>query len=303
MDDRVSVVEVGPRDGLQNEDVILDAKTKVDMIHRLMDAGATRIEATSFVHPKAVPAMADAEEVMSHVDRRPGVSLAGLVVNERGFERAVTAEVDEINFILVATETFSQRNQGASVSEAVASWETLAATAAEEGLHRTVTIGAAFGCPFEGEVAVARVVEVARRAADIGLEELCLADTIGVGDPRHVSRLLTEVRTAVGDDVALRCHFHNTRNTGFANAYAAIEAGVSALDSSIGGIGGCPFAPAATGNIATEDLAYMLDRMAVESGLDLPALLPNATWIGQQLGKDQVPGLTSRAGLFPEGDQ
>lgn len=299
MKDAVSIVEVGPRDGLQNEDTILDTDAKIEMIHRLVHAGASRIEAVSFVHPEAVPAMADAEDVMSGIRRPDDVSIAGLVVNRRGFERALDVDVDEINYVTVATETFSQRNQRASIEETLETWTELADPAHDRGVFRTVTIGASFGCPFEGEVSVEQVVRIARRVADIGVEEICLADTIGVGDPASVKRKLEAVGEAT-DGVALRCHFHNTRNTGIANAYAALEVGVGALDASIGGIGGCPFAPAATGNIATEDLAYMLDRMAVPSGLDLPALLVDATWIGEQLGKDEVPGLVSRAGLFPE---
>jgi len=297
MADAVQIVEVSPRDGLQNESKILDTATKVDLVHRLMAAGATRIEAVSFVHPKYVPAMADAEDVMSSLERRPEVSIAGLVVNERGFDRAVRSAVDEVNYVVVATETFSQRNQGASIDESVSVWERLGPQLAAEGLFRSVTIGAAFGCPFEGEVSVEQVVGVAERIAAVGVDELALADTIGVGAPPDVIAKLDAVRR-VAPGVRLRCHFHNTRNTGLANAYAAVQAGVGALDASVGGIGGCPFAPNATGNIATEDVGYLLQRMDVRTGLDLPRLLPDARWIGEQLGKP-VPGLLSRAGLFP----
>ena len=299
MVDAVRIVEVAPRDGLQNESKILDTGTKVELVHRLMAAGATRIEAVSFVHPKHVPAMADAEDVMSSLDRRPEVSLAGLVVNQRGFDRAVEAAVDEVNYVVVATETFNRRNQGASIDESVEVWELMGPQLAAEGLFRTVTIGAAFGCPFEGEVSVDRVVQLAERIAAVGVDELALADTIGVGAPPDVIAKVEAVRH-VAPGVKLRCHLHNTRNTGLANAYAAVQAGIEALDSSLGGIGGCPFAPDATGNIATEDLAYLLQRMDVRTDLDLAGMLPDAVWLGEQLGKP-VPGLLSRAGLFPDG--
>ena len=297
MPHNVQIVEVAPRDGLQNEDRILDTATKVQLIHRLMDAGAQRIEAVSFVHPKYVPAMADAEDVMASVQRRPGVSLAGLIVNERGCGRALDARVDEVNYVVVATETFSQRNQGASISDAVDVWRRISPRLEAAGRYRTVTIGAAFGCPFEGEVSVAQVVDLATQIADAGVDEIALADTIGVGAPDDVTAKLTAVAEAA-PGIRLRCHFHNTRNTGLANAYAAVQAGVGALDASLGGIGGCPFAPNATGNIPTEDVGYMLERMRVPTGLDLAGLLPSVDWIGEQLGKP-VPGLLAKAGLFP----
>lgn len=295
--DRVQIVEVAPRDGLQNEDRVLGTATKVELIRRLMDAGHTRIEAVSFVHPKRVPQMADAEAVMAAVERRPGVALAGLVLNERGYERAVEAKVDEINYVVVATDTFSQRNQGTTVDEALGLWARIGKRARQDGLFTTVTISAAFGCPFEGDVSVARVAEVAARVAEVGVDELALADTIGVGVPADVTAKLAAVAEAA-PGIRLRCHFHDTRNTGLANAYAAVEAGVGVLDASLGGIGGCPFAPAATGNIPTEDLAYMLERMGIDTGVDLPALLPSVEWISEQLGKP-VPGMLAKAGLFP----
>lgn len=297
MQDTIRVVEVSPRDGLQSEERILDTATKVELIHRLIDAGVTRIEAVSFAHPAYVPTMADAEGVIAGVQRRNGVSLAGLVLNERGFQRAVDTSVDEINYVLVATETFSQRNQRASLHEALAVWESIGPRIAEEGRLRSVTIGASFGCPFEGEVDVEHLAGLARRIVEIGVDELALADSIGVGDPCDVTRKLGAV-AEVAPGVPLRCHFHNTRNTGIANAYAAVQAGVTALDSSLGGIGGCPFAPNATGNIPTEDLGYMLARMGVGTGLDLEALLPSVDWLSDQLGKP-VPGLLAKAGLFP----
>jgi hydroxymethylglutaryl-CoA lyase len=294
---RVEIVEVGPRDGLQNEEAVVDTPVKVALIERMLDAGARRIEAASFVHPKRVPQMADAEAVMRALPRDRGASYIGLVLNERGLDRALGAGVDEVNVVVVATETFSQRNQGIGVDEMLRVWERIAQRAQHAGLRTSVTISAAFGCPFEGEVPAQRVVEVARQAAAAGPDEIALADTIGVGVPPQVTGLISEVREAV-HTVPLRCHFHNTRNTGFANVVAALDAGVAALDASVGGIGGCPFAPAATGNIATEDLVYLLDRMGVGHGVDLVKVSRTATWIGDQLGIT-VPGMLSRAGPFP----
>jgi hydroxymethylglutaryl-CoA lyase len=293
----VTVVEVGPRDGLQNEAVLLSTEAKAAYVGRLLETGLSRIEVTSFVNPRLVPQMADAEELMSRLPRPEGVSYIGLVLNDRGLERAVGAGVDEANIVLVATETFSRKNQGMGVADALASFERTAAAARAAGLRVTVTIGASFGCPFEGEVSTEQVVHIARRAAACGAQEIALADTIGVGVPRDVHRLVSAVREV--SDLPLRCHFHNTRNTGYANAIAAVEAGVSALDASSGGIGGCPFAPNATGNIATEDLSYLLHRSGIETGLSFPALLDASTYVGNELG-GQVPALLGRAGSFPE---
>ncbi len=300
MPDTVGVVEVSPRDGLQNEPVHVPTEVKIELIHRLMDLGARRIEAVSFVSPRHVPQMADAEAVMAGVQRRPGVSLAGLVVNARGFDRAVAAGVDELNYVLVATETFSRRNQGVGVEEALRTWAELAPRAREAGLFTTVTIGAAFGCQFEGEVDVDRIRTLAAGVVEIGVDELALADTIGVGNPRDVTAKLTAVRE-VAPGVRLRCHFHNTRNNGIANAYAAFLTGVTTLDASLGGIGGCPFAPAATGNIPTEDVGYLFERMGVDTGLDLARAVESVTWLSEQLGKP-LPGMLARAGLFPPAD-
>ncbi|HUZ23306.1 MAG TPA: hydroxymethylglutaryl-CoA lyase [Streptosporangiaceae bacterium] len=293
---RVEVVEVGPRDGLQNEDVLLDAAAKVAYIEALIAAGLRRIEAVSFVHPGRVPQMADAEAVMAAVPRAPGVRYAGLVVNRRGLDRALAAGVDEINVIVVATETFSQRNQGMTVEEAIASFGGIAGAAHAAGVSVTLTVGAAFGCPFEGEVPPERVTGIVRRCADAGVDEVALADTIGVGVPRDVRALTEAVREVT--PAPLRFHFHNTRNTGYANALAAVEAGAVALDASSGGIGGCPFAPAATGNIATEDLAYALRRSGVATGVDLGRLLAASDYVGGRLGHPG-PALLGRAGDFP----
>jgi hydroxymethylglutaryl-CoA lyase len=297
MADTVSVVEVSPRDGLQNEPVPLPTTAKIELIGRLMAMGARRIEAASFVSPRQVPQMSDAEAVLAGVPRQPGVSLAGLVLNERGFDRAVAARVDEINYVIVATETFSRRNQGVGCQDALRIWAAIAPRARAAGLFTTVTIGAAFGCPFEGEVSVDRVAEIAARVADAGVDELALADTIGVSAPTEVTAKLAAV-AAAAPGVRLRCHFHNTRNTGIANAYAAAQAGVGALDTSLGGIGGCPFAPLATGNIPTEDVAYLFGRMGVATGIDLAAAVESVGWLSDQLGKP-LPGMLARAGLFP----
>jgi hydroxymethylglutaryl-CoA lyase len=291
------IVEVSPRDGLQNERAVLETDAKVELITRAIAAGARRIESASFVHPKLVPAMADAEAVMERVPRPDGVSHIGLVLNRRGYDRATAAGVDEINVVVPASDGFAKANQNSSTEALTEVAEEVLAEAAGTGVFATVTIATAFGCPFDGEVAPERVVEVAGRSAAAGADEIAIADTIGVGVPTQVRTLLDGVRS-VAPDVVMRAHFHNTRNTGFANAVAAYEWGVDWLDSSNGGIGGCPFAPAATGNIATEDLVYLLERMGVSTGLDLDALLPIAHFLSDQLGY-RVPALLPRAGTFP----
>ncbi len=295
---QITIVEVSPRDGLQNESVVLSTDAKVQLIRQLVEAGARRIEAVSFAHPRLMPAMADAEAVMERVPRMDEVSYAGLILNRRGLDRAVGAGVDEVNVVVCVSDTFSQRNQNVSTEEAMRMAEDVAGEARSRGLFATLTLATAFGCPFEGEVSVDRVVELARRGADAGFHELCLADTVGVGTPNQVRELTSRVRSVVGDEPPLRYHFHNTRNTGFANAFAAIIDGVTVLDASAGGIGGCPFAPKATGNIATDDLVYMLDRMGLQTGVNLQALLPTAAFLTEQLGH-QVPALLPRAGPFP----
>ena len=293
----VEIVEVGPRDGLQNEAVLLGTDAKIALIARAVAAGARRIEATSFVHPRLVPQMADAEAVMAGVERRPDVRYAGLVLNTRGLERAIASGVDEVNCVVVATETFSRRNQSMSVAESIGVVEHVARERAGTALGLSVTIAVSFGCPFEGEVAPEAVVEIARRVAALGVDEISLADTIGVGVPAQVEVLVAAVG-AVAPEQRLRIHLHNTRNTGYANAVAAHAAGVQAFDSSLGGIGGCPFAPAATGNIATEDLVHLFERSGISTGLDLDRLLDDSAWLAGQLGAD-LPSLLPRAGAFP----
>lgn len=293
----VEVVEVGPRDGLQNEATVLPAARKVELVNRAVEAGVRRVEAVSFVHPRRVPQMADAEEVMAALPRREDVRYIGLVLNERGLDRALAAGVDEVNVVVVATDTFGARNQGTSTAEGIEIWARIAERARNAGIGAGATIAAAFGCPFEGVVPAERIVDVAARIAEAGPSEIALADTIGVGVPTQVTDRLAGVR-AVAPGVPLRCHFHNTRNTGYANALAAVLAGASSLDASVGGVGGCPFAPAATGNIATEDLTYLLDGMGVRSGLRSEELARLGVWLGEQLGTS-IPALLGRAGGFP----
>jgi hydroxymethylglutaryl-CoA lyase len=294
----VTIVEVSPRDGLQNESVILSTNDKVELITRLIAAGTRRVEAVSFAHPKLVPAMADAEAVMERVPRDDGVAYAGLVLNRRGLDRAFATGVDEVNAVVGVTETFSQRNQNVSTDDAMRAAREVIAGAASHGLFTTLTLSVAFGCPFEGEVSADRVLDLARQGAETGADELCLGDTIGVGVPAQVRELTRRVRGEIGDRPVLRYHFHNTRNTGYANAFAAVLDGVTVLDSSAGGIGGCPFAPRATGNIATEDLVYQLERMGLTTGIDVEALVPTAEFLASRLGHD-VPALLPRAGTFP----
>jgi isopropylmalate/homocitrate/citramalate synthase len=286
--------EVGPRDGLQNEQQIVPPETRAELVRRLADAGLKRIEAASFVNPERVPQMAGAEEVAAGLDRRDGVVSAGLALNERGYERLRETGVDEVSFALAATESFSQRNAGASVEESIAAAEQIVTRAGEDGIRASLTISVAFGCPFEGPVDPDRVVEIAQRLAVTDADELVLADTIGVATPTQVRTLLQRV-AELGKPVG--GHFHNTRNTGFANAYAALEAGVSVLDASVGGLGGCPFAPRATGNIATEDLVYLLEGERVETGVDLDALIAVSQWLEELLGR-QLEGFVYRAGPF-----
>jgi len=293
----MDIVEVGPRDGLQNEPVVLSTAAKVEFINRAVAAGVRRLEVASFVNPKRVPQMADAEDVLKALPRRADVVYVGLVLNRRGFDRAVAAGCNEIGMVVTASDTFNQRNQGVTTEESLAVWLDIASAARAASVRAQVTISTAFGCPFEGPIAPERVVDLARRVAAGQPHEIALADTIGAAAPTQVRDLVPRVRAAV-PGIALRCHFHNTRNTGIANAYAAVEAGVRVLDASIGGIGGCPFAPAATGNIPTEDLIYMLDHMGVDTGIDLDALIATGRWIEAQLGRT-VPGMLIKAGNFP----
>lgn len=296
MTPQVDLVEVSPRDGLQNESALVDTVDKLALIDTLVASGVRRIEATSFVNPARVPQLADADELSRRLPRGE-VSWIGLVLNERGLDRALAAEMDEVNVVVVATEAFSRRNQGVSVRDGVDAWLRMARRAKAAGVKTTITIAAAFGCPFEGEVSTEAVAELLRRCVEADPDEVALADTIGVGVPAQV-RELAQAAAHAAPGIPLRWHFHNTRNTGYANAVAAVELGAAALDASSGGIGGCPFAPNATGNIATEDLLYLLHRSGVHTGVQVTPLLPLAERLGALLGHP-VPGQLSRAGPFP----
>jgi isopropylmalate/homocitrate/citramalate synthase len=286
--------EVGPRDGLQNEKQIVPPGTRAELVDRLAAAGLRRIEAASFVNPDHVPQMAGAEEVVAALERRDGVVYAGLALNERGYDRLRATELDEVSFAVAATETFSERNAGASVEAALEDAERIVERAKGDGLHASVTVSVAFGCPFEGPVDPQRVLAIGERLAATEADELVLADTIGVATPTQVAALV-EGFVRLGKPVG--GHFHNTRNTGYANAYAALAAGAKALDASVGGLGGCPFAPKATGNVATEDLAYLLEGEGVETGVDLEALIGISEWLEELLGR-RLEGYLYRAGLF-----
>lgn len=294
----IEIVEVGPRDGLQSEPEVIATDVKVELIGRLVAAGLRRIEVASFVNPKRVPQMADAEAVLSKLPPRGDVHYVGLVLNKKGFERAQAAGCKEIGMVTAATESFAQRNQGASIDATIDAWNEIAPLARAAGIRAQVTISVAFGCPFEGEVAPSRVVEIVKRLAEANPLEIAVADTIGVAVPNQVTELIGQLREAV-PSTPLRCHFHNTRNTAVANAYAAVLAGVTTLDSSVGGVGGCPFAPNATGNVGTEDLVYMLSRAGFDTGIDLNKLIETANWLQERRGR-VVPSMVSKAGGFPK---
>ncbi|TAN34903.1 hydroxymethylglutaryl-CoA lyase [bacterium] len=291
----VIVCDVGPRDGLQNEARVLDVAVRAELCDRLAAAGLRRMEAASFVNPKLVPQMAGAEGVMAALRRRPGTAYAGLVLNERGYERALAAGVDEVHYAFAATDEFGRRNQNATTEQGLQTALALVARARVDRLPITVTVSVSFGCPFEGPVPAKRVLGIVERLMAVPADEICLADTIGVGVPAQVKELVGGARRL---GAAAGAHFHNTRNTGFANAVEALNQGVVSLDASVGGAGGCPFAPKATGNIATEDLVYLLRGLGVDTGIDLAALIETSRWLGGQLGRE-LPGLVARAGDFP----
>jgi hydroxymethylglutaryl-CoA lyase len=296
---RIEIVEVGPRDGLQNEAAVLEPAVRAEFTRRLEAAGARRIEAVSFVHPKYVPQMAGAEEVMVALPREADRSRIGLVLNARGYERAIATAVDEVNVSVAATDGFGLKNQGLDRAGQQAMLEEIVsrrhnAESGDAAPSLSVTISCVWGCPFDGEVGADQVADLVGRIAALGVGEIALADTIGVGDPWSV-RTKVEAARKAAPDATLRLHFHDTRNTGLANAFAGIEAGVSVLDASVGGIGGCPFAPGATGNVATEDLVYMLERAGFETSYDLEKLISITRWIGDQIGRPP-PSALSRAG-------
>lgn len=297
MTQRVQIVEVGPRDGLQNEAVMLSTEQKVDMITRLATAGLTRIETVSFAHPDKVPQMADAEAVMAALPEVDDVSYIGLILNWRGWRRAADTPVDEINMNVSASNTFNLRNQGTDTEDTINVLGQVVQNASAAGLPVTATIATSWGCPFEGEIPLDRLLFVAESVAVTGVSEIAIADTIGVADPWTVSRRVEAVANVVGD-IPLRAHFHNTRNTGIANAYAAVQAGITTLDSSVGGLGGCPFAPNATGNIPTDDLVYMLDRAGIETGVGLEDIVAISNHMASLIGRP-LEAMLPRAGGFP----
>jgi isopropylmalate/homocitrate/citramalate synthase len=293
---RVTLYDVGPRDGLQNEPEVLDVATRAELVRRLAATGLPAVEVASFVDPRRVPQMAHAEDVVAAVGEMPGVTRAGLAVNERGYERLLASGLDEVRFSFGVTESFNERNQAARVDESLGAAARIVARAREDGLRSTVTLSVAFGCPFEGEVDPDHVLAIAERVVDAGAPDaLVLADTIGVAGPGAV-RSLTARAAELG--VPVGGHFHNTRNTGYANALAALEAGATVLDASVGGLGGCPFAPNATGNIATEDLVYALEREGLGTGVELDALIGVAAWLAELLGR-RLDGQLYRTGPFP----
>lgn len=297
--DRIEMVEVAPRDGLQNEKTLIATADKIALIERAIAAGSRRIEVTSFVNPKAVPQMADAEAVCEGLPERDDVTFIGLVMNARGATRALaTGRIDQLGAVAVSTDSFAMANQGQTSDGSVDAAKEIIALSQAAGKTGQVTIGASFGCPFEGEVAQDRVVAMAIALAEAGPVEIGLADTIGVGNPAQVASLVSKVRAAV-PHIPVRVHFHNTRGTGLANVWAAIQAGAVTVDASIGGLGGCPFAPGAAGNVSTEDVIYMLERAGVRTGLDLSALVSANQWLGEIMQRT-LPGMVAKAPPFPK---
>ena len=290
----ITICDVAPRDGLQNDAKILEPHLRAELVNRLAAAGVPRIEVVSFVNPARVPQMAGAEQVVEAIERRAGVVYAGLALNDKGYDRLVGTGLDEVHFAFAASEVFNQRNAGSTVRDSVLSAERIVTRAHEDGIRATVTIGTAFGCPFEGRIDPERVLELAARLADGGADEIVFADTVGVGVPRQVRHLVSE-GVSLGKPVGV--HLHNTRNTGIANAYEAVAAGATVLDASVGGIGGCPFAPRATGNICTEDLVYLLHGEGIDTGIDLDALIAVAGWPEGVLERE-LPGQVYKAGAF-----
>ncbi len=297
MGERVEIVEVGPRDGLQAQPQLLDTEAKLALIERLLDAGVRRLEVASFVNPKRVPQMADADAIIARLPRRAGVNYIGLVLNEQGLDRALASGVEQINCAAVTTDSFCLRNQGKTAADMLDLIASLARRAQDAGRFFGVTIAASFGCPFEGEVAPATVVAIAARLHAMGVDEIALADTIGVAVPSDVKRLIEAVRPHIGA-TPLRMHFHNTRGTGIGNVYAAVDSGVRVIDASCGGVGGCPFAPGATGNVGTEDVLYLLHRMGFETGIDIAKVVATSKWLEGPLQAPMQASM-SRASVFP----
>ena len=294
----IEFVEVGPRDGLQNEKTLISTEAKLELVRRSIACGARRIEVTSFVNPKRVPQMADAEAVCAGLPEDARVTYIGLVMNQRGAERALaTGRIDQLGAVAVASDGLAISNQGQTSDESVETAKAIVAAATTAGRSGQVTIAAAFGCPFDGEVAEDRVVDMALRLAAAAPAEIALADTIGVADPAHVARLVARVRQAI-NPLPVRVHFHNTRNTGLANVWVAVEAGASAVDAALGGLGGCPFAPGAAGNVPSEDVVYMLERAGVATGMDLAKMIAASHWLAGVMER-KLPGMVAQAPLFP----
>lgn len=296
----IELVEVGPRDGLQNEPDIISTRSKLELIERMLGFGARRLEVASFVHPARVPQMADAEDVIAGLPDRADATYIGLALNKRGVMRGIATReggkrgIDQIGCVLVASDTFGRKNQGQTIAEGIAENRDMIRFAKAEGIRAQITISAAFGCPFEGEVKPETVLQIAEEMAAEAPEEIALADTIGVGTPAQVSDLFGKLGELLGGKIPMRAHFHNTRGTGIANAWAAYQAGVRIFDASLGGLGGCPFAPKATGNIATEDLIYMMEHSGIDSGVDLEAAITTNHWFAEKLGR-QLPSMVARA--------
>ena len=295
---KVSILEVGPRDGLQSEPEIMPTEIKKEFIVRTVDAGIKKIEVTSFVHPKKVPQMADAEKLVESLPDYDDVSYIGLIMNQKGFERAKNCGIQEVGMVIVSTDTYNMRNQGVTTQQSIDNWLEIASEAQSAGIKTNVVIACAFGCPYEGEVDPEKIVEIAEKALQGSPDILGLADSVGVAVPNQVKNVFSLIKE-LNPDIPLRTHLHNTRNTGLANAAAAIDSGVSIIDASTGGIGGCPFAPKATGNIPTDDLLYMLDRSNIETGVNLNDVVQTSQWLEEILDRN-VPAMVPKAGIFPE---
>lgn len=295
---KVSLLEVGPRDGLQSEPKILPTDVKRDFIIKTMNAGIKQIEVTSFVHPKKVPQMADAEKLVESLPDRDDVSYIGLIMNQRGFERARDCGIDEVGMVIVSTDTYNMKNQNVVTQESIDNWLRIASDAKSAGIRTNVIIACSFGCPYEGEVDPELIASIAEKVLEGEPNILGLADSVGVAVPNQVKKTFSLIKE-LAPNIPLRTHLHNTRNTGLANAAAAIEAGVTIIDASTGGIGGCPFAPKATGNIPMDDLLYMLDRSGIETGVNLKKIVSNSEWLEEKL-EHSVPAMVPKAGIFPE---
>jgi len=289
--DKVKIVEVAPRDGLQNEKTLIPTPIKIELVNRLAAAGFQNVEAASFVSPKWVPQMADGAEVMAGIERLPGVVYSVLTPNMRGFEAALAARADEVVIFGAASETFTQKNINCSIAESIERFAPVAAAAKAAGLRLRAALSCALGCPYEGEIPIANVVDVARRLRDLGCDEIDVADTIGVGTPRRVDRVMRAV-SEVMDPARISAHFHDTYGQAVANIVAALHAGIAIVHASTAGLGGCPFAQGATGNVATEDVLYLLQGLEIDTGVDLACVVDTGQWISAQLGRRAV----SRAG-------